>query len=398
MNRIVTLHDIAEAHKELKAIGVDPAGIELMRPKAVFRALKIKELRPVAANIIKQEMLSVGGEAATTHGSIDQSVEKTDVLLFGTLKHLKCLISKMKRHQFGLPILANDLEVILFNYDSIPKPMPIGNKLFDFSERTFVMGILNVTPDSFSDGGKYSTTDLAVKHAQQMLRDGADIIDIGGESTRPGSCPVSLEEEIKRVIPVIKKIVQSTPAVVSIDTTKAEVARQAIAAGAVMVNDISGLRKDANMAKVIAESKVPVCLMHIKGTPKDMQVNPIYSDVMDEISDYLLEGLAIAKRAGILHEKLIVDPGVGFGKTVEQNLEIVNKLRELKVLGCPLLIGPSRKSVIGKILDLPVEDRVEGTAALVALSIVNGANLVRVHDIVQMQRVIKMVDAILRRK
>jgi len=398
MNRIIALADIAEAQKELKTLGVDLAGIELMAPKAIYRAIKIQDLRPVAANILKQEMLSVGGEAATSHGSINQSVEKTDVLLFGTLKHLKHVIRKMKTHQFGLPVLATDLEVLLQNYDSMPKPMQIGHKLFDFSQRTFVMGILNVTPDSFSDGGKFQNIDLAVEHAEQMLRDGADIIDVGGESTRPGSNPISIEEELLRVIPVVKKVFQSTNAVISIDTTKAEVARQAIAAGAAMVNDISGLRADTNMATVIAEEKVPVCLMHIKGTPKEMQINPVYSDMMAEIGDYLLEGLAIAKRAGILHEKLIVDPGIGFGKTVEQNLEIFDELRELKVLGCPLLIGPSRKNVIGKILDLPVEDRLEGTAALVALSVVNGANLVRVHDVKQMQRVVKMIDAILRRK
>jgi len=397
-NRIISISNIDEARQELNLIGVKSAAVDIMAPKAVFRALKIKDVRPVAANIIKQEMLAIGGEAAVAHGAIDQSVETTDVLVLGTLKHLRQFTAKLRYHQFGLPLVANEIETILQNYDCIPQPIVIGKRTFDFTKRTYIMGILNVTPDSFSDGGKYSNLESAVFHAEKMAEEGADIIDIGGESTRPGSECISAEEEINRVIPVIERLAQKIAIPISIDTTKAKVAKAALSAGASMVNDISGLHFDVQMPDVIAKAKVPVCLMHIQGTPQSMQVNPIYSDLLGEIIDYLQEGLAIAKRAGILHEQIIIDPGIGFGKTTEQNLVIVRKLKELKVLGCPILVGPSRKSVIGKILDLPVDDRLEGTLALVALSIASGANLVRVHDVKQAKRTAVITEAVLGRR
>jgi dihydropteroate synthase len=258
------------------------------------------------------------------------------------------------------------------------------------------MGVLNVTPDSFSDGGYFLDSEAAVRHGQQMIRDGADIIDIGGESTRPGSEAVPAEEEIDRIVPVIAKLAKRT--IISVDTTKAEVAEAALAAGADMVNDVSGLRFDPALAKLVAEKGVPLSLMHIKGKPRDMQNDPVYSDLMSEVISYLEEGLAIAQKAGILLEKIIVDPGIGFGKTVEHNLEIMARLKELKGLGRPVLVGTSRKSVIGKVLDLPVEERLEGTAATVALAIANGADIVRVHDVRAMSRVARMTDAIVRRR
>jgi dihydropteroate synthase len=261
---------------------------------------------------------------------------------------------------------------------------------FDFSEKTFIMGILNITPDSFSDGGSFIKADTAVEHAINMVEEGADIIDIGGESTRPGS-----DAKLERVIPVIEKLSGRIRVPISIDTYKAGVAQKAIDAGASIVNDISGLRSDPDMPGVVSRNEVPVVIMHIKGTPKNMQTNPIYGNLIEEIIEYLGESIAIAEKAGIHDEKIIVDPGIGFGKTFEDNLEIIKELSKFKRLGKPLLIGTSRKAFIGKVLgDAPVGDRVEGTSAAVAISIMNGADIVRVHDVKEMKRVAIVSDAI----
>jgi dihydropteroate synthase len=262
-------------------------------------------------------------------------------------------------------------------------------------QRTVVMGILNVTPDSFYDGGRYARAEAAVQRALQMVQDGADIVDIGGESTRPGSQPVPEEEELRRVLPVIEAVRGQVDVPISIDTTKSRVAERALQAGACMVNDISGLGFDPRMAEVVARHGALCCVMHIQGTPQTMQQNPQYEDVVRDISRYFEERLALAERAGIPRENIWLDPGIGFGKTVEHNLEILRRLREFTAFGLPILIGTSRKSFIGKILgDLPPEERLEGTAATVAIAIMNGANAVRVHDVREMVRVARMTDAV----
>jgi dihydropteroate synthase len=265
---------------------------------------------------------------------------------------------------------------------------------YDLSKRTYIMGVLNVTPDSFSDGGRYLDSDDAISRGLQMAEEGADFIDVGGESTRPGAQSVSLDEELRRVIPVIELLAKATSVAVSIDTYKAAVAERALDAGALIVNDISGLHFDAAMADVIAERDASVVVMHIKGTPGTMQTDPRYGDVVEEICDYLHESILRAERKGI--GQIIVDPGIGFGKTVAHNLEIIRRLDEFRRLGYPLLVGPSRKSFLGKVLDLPLEERLEGTAAAVAVSIINGACIVRVHDVKEMTRVARVVDAIVR--
>lgn len=256
------------------------------------------------------------------------------------------------------------------------------------------MGVLNVTPDSFSDGGKFFETERAVEHGLRMEEEGADIIDVGGESSRPGSLPIPLLEEERRVLPVIEKLARCLKVPLSIDTYKSQLAEKALSAGASIVNDISGLRFDKKMASVVSETKAGVVIMHIKGTPKDMQNEPFYSDVVNEVIEYLREGIEIAKTAGVEEERILIDPGIGFGKTVEHNLILLSRLSEMKVLGMPILIGTSRKSFIGKILELSVEDRLEGTSASVSVAIMNGANIVRVHDVKEMKRVVKVVDAI----
>lgn len=266
---------------------------------------------------------------------------------------------------------------------------------FDLSSRPLVMGILNVTPDSFSDGGLYVEVDAAVERALQMVREGADIIDIGGESTRPGSDPVPLEEELRRVIPVIEAISKEVDVPISIDTYKAEVARQALRAGASIVNDISGLRFDPEMASTVAKASAGVVIMHIKGTPKDMQQDPQYDDLFGEINTYLAEGIEIARANGVREEYIALDPGIGFGKQPEHNLQIIKYLDRFSIHGRPILVGPSRKSFIGLVLGgVPPSERIEGTAGAVAISVLNGASIVRVHDVKTMVPVVKVAWAI----
>lgn len=268
---------------------------------------------------------------------------------------------------------------------------------FDFSKKTYVMGILNVTPDSFSDGGAYLSNADAVELGLRMVEDGADIIDVGGESTRPGSDPVGLKEELKRTMPVIEALANKIKAPISIDTYKAEVARQALEAGASMVNDVSGLRADSGMAKVVAEYGVPVVIMHMKGSPKDMQVNPVYEALIPEIIDHLRISIRLAFKFGVKEDMIIIDPGIGFGKTTEHNLEIIKNLEEFTCLQKPVLVGASRKTFVGKILgDAGPLKRINGTAAAVAISVMNGANIVRVHDVSEMTGVVKVADAIKR--
>jgi dihydropteroate synthase len=269
-----------------------------------------------------------------------------------------------------------------------------GSVEYDLSSRTHLVGILNVTLDSFSDGGKFFDTSRAIEHALKMTEEGADIIDIGGESTRPGSDSISVDEELRRVIPVIEALCEKVNIPISIDTYKTDVARKALEAGATIVNDISGLTFDPEMAGVVAEHGATVIIMHMKGTPKTMQVDPVYNDVVGEIKEFLLRQARAAEAHGV--EQIIVDPGIGFGKKLEHNLEVFRRLRELTELDYPLMVGPSRKSFIGMILDLPVDSRLEGTAAAIAVSVLNGANLVRVHDMQAMKRVAQVVDAIKR--
>jgi len=263
------------------------------------------------------------------------------------------------------------------------------------SKRTIIMGVLNRTPDSFSDGGCFMEEDKAVEHAIKLVEEGADILDIGGESTRPGAKAVSVNEELKRTIPIIKRLSKSVGIPISIDTSSYEVAKAALESGANMVNDINGLKKDLKMADLVASYDVPVVLMHIQGTPEKMQTDPVYLDLISEIIDSLKVSIDIAKRAGVDEKKIIIDPGIGFGKTAEHNLEIINNLNRFKELDKPILIGVSRKSFIGKVLDLEVDKRIMGTACSCALAIANGANIIRVHEVSQMRQIASMADAIL---
>ncbi len=266
----------------------------------------------------------------------------------------------------------------------------------ELGSRTLIMGILNVTPDSFSDGGLFAEVEKAVEHAKNMVAEGADIIDVGGESSRPGADTVSVEVEKARVLPVIERLAGTVEVPISIDTYKSSVARDALNMGACMVNDITALRGDPDMASVVAEAGVPVVLMHMKGTPRDMQLDPHYDSLISEITSFLSIRIQAAMDAGISQNQIIIDPGIGFGKTVAHNLEIIRRLSEFKPLGKPILIGTSRKSFIGKVLGLSTDDRLEGTAASIAVAIANGADIVRIHDVKEVARVVSMTDAIVR--
>ena len=267
--------------------------------------------------------------------------------------------------------------------------MRIGNKEFNTKEKAYIMGILNVTPDSFSDGGKYTQIDAALKRAEEMIGDGAAILDIGGESTRPGYDRISDEEEMGRVIPVIERVKKEFDIPVSVDTYKSKVAKASIEAGADLINDIWGLKADSDMARLIAEKKVACCLMHNRD---NMEYGNFVSDMMKD----LRESVDIALRAGVKDDKIIIDPGIGFAKTYEQNLLALKHLNRLQQLGYPILLGTSRKSVIGKTLDLPSDERLEGTLATTVLGLNAGCSFIRVHDIKENMRVLKMTEAILR--
>jgi len=399
---IILIDNLRQAKEELKRMGVSSEGVKIMAPKAVHHLIKLKGIPLKEAFLIKQGMLSKGGEAALEKDVISFKKKTTDILLMGTLRQYKDVLGSFRKQPFNLPQLGVQIKEVMDNFErgegyhlSGKRELRCGRATFRLGRRTYIMGVLNLTPDSFSGDGIIDQ-DAALSQAKRFEQEGADIIDVGGESTRPGAETVPLDEELKRVIPVLKRLVKEIKVPVSIDTYKPEVAEPALKLGASMVNDISGLRGDKRMAKLVAKYDVPVVIMHIKGTPKNMQENPQYLDLLSEIKEYLEKSISRAEKEGVDPQKIIIDPGIGFGKTLEHNLEIIRKLKEFKSLGKPILIGTSRKSLIGKVLNLPVGERLEGTAATVALSISNGADFVRVHDVGEMVRVVRMSDALVR--
>jgi dihydropteroate synthase len=319
-----------------------------------------------------------------------------ELALTGTFDQLKHVARSIATNSV-LENLAKKIDSLLDNYMRSDYKINCRGNILDLGSRTHIMGILNVTPDSFSDGGLYNDAAKAFERAREMAAAGADIIDIGGESTRPGAEALSEEEELRRIIPIIEQLVAELTVPISVDTYKATVAKKALEAGASIVNDISGLRFSPDMAKVAADYGAAVVIMHIKGTPRDMQQNPVYDDVVVDVMSYLEEGIAIAVKAGVDREKILIDPGIGFGKTLEHNLTLLNRLDELRSLGRPIVLGTSRKKFIGTILGIPVPgQRVDGTAPTLALGIERGANVVRVHDVARMAQVVRMTDAVLR--
>ncbi len=396
--RVLTADRKAEAIAILEEIGADPVGIANMVPKMRHLNVRVPGIQCKAANIIKQDMLSLGGDAAVARGSVACSIPQTDVLLMGTEKQLRRAGKKFAKQPFGLKEVGRQLNLLLDHINRKNFSVVCKKSLLDLDCGTSIMGVLNVTPDSFSDGGRYDAVDDAVARAFRMVEEGAHILDIGGESTRPGADPLPLEEEIRRVIPVVERLSRQMSVPISVDTYKAEVARRALDAGADIINDISGLKFDADMAAVVADAGCPVVLMHIKGTPADMQSAPVYGSLMDEIIDSLQESIDIAEDAGISPGQIIVDPGIGFGKRFEDNLSLIREMAELKVLGKPILVGPSRKSFIGQLTgEENPEKRVEGTMAAALLSVAGGAHIIRVHDVMEAKKTFAVADAILKK-
>jgi len=391
--RLLACKDQQVLAREMREIRVSERGIELMLPKAEHLVMRVYGVRHTAANILKQTLLSNGGDAAVSYHCCLGGEAQTDVLLFATARQFRAACERLKEQAFGLAGLVEQIEVLLDRNTRAPQPLKTKNADFIWGSRTYIMGIVNITPDSFSKDGLAASENPAESAARQAMRfqaEGADIIDVGGESTRPGHAPVSADTEKERILPAIRAIKDAVDLPVSVDTFKAEVAQAALEAGADWINDIWGLQFDPGMAAVAAQYHAPVVLMH-------NQEGTAYQSLMGDIIAFLAKSIAIAEKAGVPKEHIMVDPGIGFGKTADQNLEVLKYLADLKTLGYPILVGTSRKSLIGKVLQLPEDHRVEGTAATVALAIANGADIVRVHDVAQMTLVSRMADAVVRR-
>ena len=380
----------------MQQIGSDVHGVALMKNKLVHFNFRIGPLPAAAANIIKQEMLSVGGEAAVTRGVINCSAENSDAILSATRKQFRKFCRKLRAQPFSLAQIADRIETTLKNREKKSGlPFRCRGLEVDLKETSLIMGILNITPDSFSDGDKFFTPDNALQQARKLISEGADIIDIGGESTRPGARKVPLKEELDRVLPIIKALREENPDLpISIDTYKSRVAAAAVAAGADLINDISGFNFDPEMAEIAAETGVYSVLMHIQGTPEEMQKEPRYDDLFAEVSSYFEKSITQAENAGVKREKIILDPGIGFGKTLEHNLLLLKHLAEFTGFGLPLLLGTSRKSFISKLTNAKIDERLPASLATIAQGLTNGANILRVHDVAATRQVVTVIDAI----
>jgi len=390
--RVISI-DKPEAIKlELEKIGVDDRAFSIFAGKSQVLALKLYDLSCAQANVMKQLALSAGCDCAIHRDVIKGEKKISDAILFGTRRQLEAIMEKMSLQMFLNQPLA-EIRTGLALYEGRPA-LRLAGKTCEM-DRTRVMGVLNLTPDSFYRASWYGEPGAIVEAALKMEEAGADFIDLGAESTRPGSDTISAEDETTRLRPVLSRVVDKVRLPVSVDTYKSEVARFAIDNGAAIINDISALGFDQRMGDVIAKSDVGLVLMHIKGQPKSMQDNPAYDNLMEELHQYFQQKIQRAEEYGIEQARLIVDPGLGFGKRLEDNYTIIRRLKELKVFNRPILVGPSRKSFVGIPFGLPPEERLEGTLALLAILIEQGCNIIRVHDVLQAKRVSQLVDLVM---
>jgi dihydropteroate synthase len=377
--QVVLLRDLDDVRRVMTRGRVSAEGIHLMSNKALFRVVRVRGLDVRAANILKQEMLSRGGEVATSREVYMLGPGEADCLIMGTVTQFERLLPKLRQQPFGLRALAASIEAALRNYDL---RLPLGPAGLDLSAAPLLMGVLNVTPDSFSDGDSHADLEATVSVARTMVEEGASLVDVGGESTRPGAAPVSLEEELRRVIPVVRALASEAPQRVSVDTYKATVAAKALEAGAYMINDISGLRMDPGMLDVVRDADCPLILMHMQGEPRNMQEKPHYGDVVEEVYAFFVERLNWAVDHGVREENLLIDPGIGFGKTMQHNLEILRNLAAFRSLGRPVVVGTSRKRFLGEITGVAEPARRDGaTAATTVLAAREGAHILRVHRV-----------------
>ena len=384
----------------MASIGAHPASLPIFAHKSEIVPYKLLGVRTPAANILKQEMLAAGGDAVVPTGCIVNADKYVNVVLLGTLKQYKLVLKKLELMQyFGLKQVATELQEAVA---AALEPAALRTTLTDGRVLTYdkmcVMGILNITPDSFYEGSRVSALADVVARAGQMLEQGAQVLDIGGESTRPGSDSVDGDEERRRVLPVIEALRREYPeAVLSVDTYRADTAEAALSVGADIINDISAMEADARMADVVVRSKAPIILMHMRGTPKNMQQNCQYQDVVQEVAVYLAQRAQLLREQGVGADKIILDPGIGFAKDVEQNLRLMRDLHVLTSFGYPVLLAASRKSTIGAVLGgVPASERLEGTIATSLQAVYAGAQMVRVHDVLENVRAIRMLEAILR--
>ncbi len=391
--RSISIQTISEATLELSKMGFPEPEAKKMATEIMCLHLKVEGIQEAIIPYLDGKSDSLAHRPITWSVS-SRETKSGSLLLSGTSVQLEGLASAIEKETPELEELSRELKSLLKNIEKSRFAIPCRTKTLDLGERTLIMGTINVTPDSFSDGGRFLEPDSAVTRALEMAEEGADLIDVGGESTRPGSQPVDPEGELRRIIPVIEKVASQTKVPLSVDTRKARVAREALEAGAQIVNDTSALRFDSKMGEVIASYGVPVVLMHMRGKPETMQHDIHYISLMSEITQYLRESIHMAHDAGVDQEKTIIDPGIGFGKTVDHNLAVIKHLAQLRTLGRPILIGPSRKSFIGKILNLDADNREEGTMATLAASILNGAHILRVHNVRNAVRVARVTDAI----
>ncbi|MGE4273892.1 MAG: dihydropteroate synthase [Desulfitobacterium sp.] len=393
--RWIKLDNETESKKAMEIIGSDPGGIAQMAGKPLGRALKIENVPLHVAHILKQEMLSLGGDAAVHRNVIVNKIEATDMLLVGTVKQFRKLSQKLLAQPFGLKDLGKTLKSLLEGFEPPHKRvLSCRGKELLLGERTLIMGILNLTPDSFSDGGKFVTLDQALKQAEALVEQGADILDIGAESTRISHDPVSAKEEWERLEAVLKALVPRLSIPISLDTYKAEVAERALDSGIHMINDVWGLQRDPRMAEVVGKYQAPVVVMH-------NQKGDNYHHVIGDIMAFLKKSILLAEEQGLKGDQIIIDPGIGgpaFGKSLDLDLEIMSRLSEFRSLGHPILLGTSRKSMIGQTLNLPPDQRLEGTIATSVIGVAAGVDILRVHDVLPNKRAVQMADAIYRQK
>lgn len=384
------LKNTAEMAEFMQQIGCQTQGQALMLPKSEIIPLWLKEVKSPAANILKQQMLSLGGEAVVARGVVDCSQKSSDVLLLGTKKEYTCLSQKLEGQPWGLETLGKRIQAFFKQREKRgPLTWAWPDRKLELGQKTLVMGILNVTPDSFSDGGAFLEPARALEHAWQMVEAGADIIDLGGESTRPGFQPLTVAEELRRLEPVLDRLLAELPIPLSVDTYKAAVAEKVLAGGAHLINDVGGGLLDPALPEVVARFQVPVIIMH-------HQVVGLYQDLLPDFVDCLTWQVQIYETAGVSPEKIVVDPGIGFGKNYQENLAILKNLSILQSCGKPILLGVSRKAFLGETLGLPVGERLEGSLAAAAWGLSQGVSLLRVHDVRETVRLVQVWEALQR--
>ena len=397
----LNVKDEEEAREIMSSLGVSPEGLRILSPKSIHTAFKIEGIKSWEANIIKQQLLSLGSDAALERKALIKNI-KTSILIFGSLSQLKKLSEKLKNQPSTLKEVSQNISAYLNNLDRGELIFKARGKVLRIKE-PIICGIINATKDSFSGDGllskvgssKFKVQSLALEKAEEMVGAGAKIIDVGGESTRPFSSPVKVGDEIKRVIPVLKVLRKEFKKVfLSIDTYKYPVAKAAVAEGVDIINDITALRSSPQMASLIRRYKLGCILMHMKGKPATMQINPSYKDVTAEIIDFFKERLKFCYKKGINKSQILIDPGIGFSKRLEDNTKIINGLYKFKVFGLPIFLGLSRKSFIGKILNVGTKERLVGTIAASIISFTKGANILRVHDVGETAQAIKVASKI----